>query len=200
MCPLFFQTAKLLNLQSNTTFSTMNYKLNWSEAAKYGLILASVSVVINLVTSIFHLPGAVNILLSAVKLCASVYIVHYAVKRNADSWEYISYGQSFRYGMAICSLSAVVCTLFVLLTYTVILPGSMESMLNEVFSQLDSMGMANAIDYDNMLKALPAYIVLSQLVYCIICGLVVSAIIAPLARKTDSNPFGNSGSGTGEKD
>lgn len=195
---MFFKTAKLLNLQSNPTNSTMNYKLNWSEAAKYGLILASVSVVINLVTSIFHLPGAVNILLSAVKLCASVYIVHYAMKRNADSWDYITYGQSFRFGTAVCSLSAVVCTLFVLLTYTVILPGSMETMLTEVFTQLDSMGMADAVDYDTMLKALPAYIVFSQLFYCIICGLVVSAILAPMARKTDSNPFGNSGSGTGE--
>ena len=34
----------------------MNYKLNWSEAAKYGLILASVSVVINLVLSLFQAP------------------------------------------------------------------------------------------------------------------------------------------------
>ena len=49
----------------------MNYKLNWSEAAKYGLILASVSVIINLVTSLFQLPGFLNIILSAVKLCAS---------------------------------------------------------------------------------------------------------------------------------
>lgn len=40
----------------------MNYKLNWSEAAKFGLILASVSVVINFITSIFQLPAAVNVL------------------------------------------------------------------------------------------------------------------------------------------
>lgn len=65
----------------------MNYKLNWSEAAKYGLILASVSVVINLVTAIFQLPGFLNIILNAVKLCASVYIVYYAMRRNADSWD-----------------------------------------------------------------------------------------------------------------
>ena len=63
----------------------MNYKLNWSEAAKYGLILASVSVVINLVLSLFQLPGFLNTILKAVKLCASVYIVYYAMRRNADS-------------------------------------------------------------------------------------------------------------------
>ena len=61
-------------MQSNPTNSEMNYKLNWSEAAKYGLILASVSVVINLVTSIFQLPAVLNVLLSVIKLCGSVYI------------------------------------------------------------------------------------------------------------------------------
>ena len=111
-------------MQSNPTNSEMNYKLNWSEAAKYGLILASVSVVINLVTSIFQLPAVLNVLLSVIKLCGSVYIVYYAMRRNADSWEYITYGQSFGFGMAVCTFSAIVCTLFVLLTYTVILPDS----------------------------------------------------------------------------
>ena len=65
----------------------MNYKLNWSEAAKYGLILASVSVVINLVTSIFQLPALLNILLSLIKLGGSVYIVYYVMRRNAEPWD-----------------------------------------------------------------------------------------------------------------
>ena len=111
----------------------MNYKLNWSEAAKYGLILASVSVVINLVLSLFQMPGFLSTLLKAVKLCASVYIVYYAMRRNADSWDYVRYGQSFGYGMAVCTLSAIVCTLFVLLTYTVFIPGSLTEMLDQIF-------------------------------------------------------------------
>ena len=116
----------------------MNYKLNWSEAAKYGLILASVSVVINLVTSLFELPGFLNTILSAIKFCASVYIVYYAMKRNAEAWNYVSYGQSYGYGMAVCSLSAVVCTLFVLLTYTVFLPGSLTELLDQIFATYES--------------------------------------------------------------
>ena len=90
----------------------MNYKLNWSEAAKYGFL---------------------STLLKAVKLCASVYIVYYAMRRNADSWDYVRYGQSFGYGMAVCTLSAIVCTLFVLLTYTVFIPGSLTEMLDQIF-------------------------------------------------------------------
>lgn len=169
----------------------MNYKLNWSDAAKYGLILASVSVVINLVTSIFKLPAFLNILLSVIKLCASVYLVYYAMRRNNSSYDNVTYGQTFGFGMAVCSLSAIVCTLFTLLTFTVILPDSITTMLNDVFVQLESMGMAGMIDYDTMLRAMPAYLVFSQLIYCIIFGLVVSAIVASFAKKTDMNPFSN---------
>ena len=136
----------------------MNYKLNWSEAAKYGLILASVSVVINLVTSIFQLPAVLNVLLSVIKLCGSVYIVYYAMRRNADSWEYITYGQSFGFGIAACTFSAIVCTLFVLLTYTVILPDSLTTLLDTMFATYESMGLAEAMDYDMLARSMPVII------------------------------------------
>lgn len=172
----------------------MNYKLNWSEAAKYGLILASVSVVINLVTSIFQLPAVLNVLLSVIKLCGSVYIVYYAMRRNADSWEYITYGQSFGFGMAVCTFSAVVCTLFVLLTYTVILPDSLTTLLDTMFATYESMGLAEAMDYDMLARSMPVIITLSQFIGCVICGVIVSAILAAFAKKDSSNPF-NSTSG-----
>ncbi|HIR34269.1 MAG TPA: DUF4199 domain-containing protein [Candidatus Coprenecus merdigallinarum] len=169
----------------------MNYKLNWSEAAKYGLILASVSVVINLVTSLFELPGFLNTILSAIKFCASVYIVYYAMKRNAEAWNYVSYGQSYGYGMAVCSLSAVVCTLFVLLTYTVFLPGSLTELLDQIFATYESMGVAGMLDYDALSRSMPVILILSQFIGCIICGLIVCAIVAGIAKKNDSNPFSN---------
>ena len=171
----------------------MNYKLNWSEAAKYGLILASVSVIINLVTSLFQLPGFLNIILSAVKLCASVYIVYYAMRRNADSWDYVSYGQSFGYGMAVCTLSAVVCTLFVLLTYTVFIPGALTELLDQMFASYEVMGIAGILDYDALARSMPAILAISQFIGCVICGLIVSAILAAMAKKADADPFGNNG-------
>ena len=146
----------------------MNYKLNWSEAAKYGLILASVSVVINLVTSIFQLPAVLNVLLSVIKLCGSVYIAYYAMRRNADSWEHITYGQSFGFGMAVCTFSAIVCTLFVLLTYTVILPDSLTTLLDTMFATYESMGLAEAMDYDMLARSMPVIITLSQFIGCVI--------------------------------
>ena len=176
----------------------MNYKLNWSEAAKFGLILASVSVVINFITSIFQLPAAVNVLLSVVKLCASVYIVYYAMRRNADSWDYISYGRSFGYGMAVCTLSAVVCTLFVLLTYTVFIPGAMTELLDRIFQTYESMGIADAFDYDLLARSMPAIMAISQFLGCVICGLIVSAILASFAKKNDADSF-NSTSGYHEE-
>ena len=169
----------------------LNYKLNWSEAAKYGLILASVSVVINLVTSLLELPGFLNTLLSALKFCGSVYIVYYAMKRNAEAWDYVSYGQSFGYGMAVCTLSAVVCTLFVLLTYTVFIPGSLTELLDQIFQTYETMGVAGMLDYDTLARSMPAILAISQFIGCVICGLIACAVVAAIAKKNDSNPFGN---------
>ena len=172
----------------------MNYKLNWSEAAKYGLILASVSVVINLVTSLVSLPAFANVLLSAIKFCASVYLVYFAMKRNAAAWDYVSYGQSFGYGMAVCTFSAVVCTLFVLLTYTVFIPGALTEMLDQMFASYESMGIAGLLDYDSLARSMPAILALSQFIGCVICGVIVSAIVPAVTRKSDFSPFGNNGS------
>lgn len=170
----------------------MNYKLNWSEAAKYGLILASVSVVINLVTNIFSdMPALLVTLLRLVKFCTSAYLVYYAMKRYNSQFEYVTYGQTFGFGMAVCALSAIVCTLFDLLTYTVFLPDALPAMLDQVFAQLDSMGMSEVMDYDTLLKAMPSYIVIADLFSCILIGLIISAIMASPAKKTDNNPFNN---------
>lgn len=170
----------------------MNYKLNWSDAAKYGLILASVSVVINLVISLFELPGFLKTILNALKFCGSVYIVYHAMKRNAESRDYVSYGQSFGYGMAVCTLSAIVCTLFVLLTYTVFIPGSLTELLDQIFASYESLGVAGMFDYDALARSMPAILAISQFIGCVICGLIVSAIVATMAKKTDSDPFRNS--------
>ncbi|HIR72423.1 MAG TPA: DUF4199 domain-containing protein [Candidatus Coprenecus pullicola] len=167
----------------------MNYKLNWSEAAKYGLILASVSVIINLVSSIFQLPALLNILLSLIKLGGSVYIVYYVMRRNAEPWDYISYGQSFNFGMAVCTFSAIVCTLFMLLTYTAILPDSLTALLDTMFATYESMGIAAAMDYDTLARSMPVILTLSQFIGCVICGVIVCLIMASFVRKGYSDPF-----------
>ena len=170
----------------------MNYKLNWSEAAKYGLLLASLSVVINLVTGVFQLSGLLNVLLSVLKLCGSVYIVYYVMRRNAQQWDTVTYGQSFGFGVAVCTFSAIVCTLFYLLTYVVILPDTMTNLIEQLYGTYEAMGIAGAIDYDMLVRSMPVILAFSQFIGCVICGLIVSAIIASAVKKnSDNNPFGS---------
>lgn len=169
----------------------MKYKLNWSDAAKYGLILASASVVINLAVDMLTMPAILTVLLTALKFCASVYIVYFAMCRNTASWGSATYGQSFGFGTAVCFFSAIICTLFKLLTYTVFIPGYIPEALNGAYAMLESMNLPSysVPDYDTMMKALPAYLAITLINYHIIIGLIVSAITAAFAKKTENDPF-----------
>ena len=94
--------------------------------------------------------------------------------------------------MAVCTFSAIVCTLFVLLTYTVILPDSLTTLLDTMFATYESMGLAEAMDYDMLARSMP--VIITLFIGCVICGVIVSAILAAFAKKDSSNPF-NSTSG-----
>ena len=63
-----------------------------------------------------------------------------------------------------------------------------------MFATYESMGLAEAMDYDMLARSMPVIITLSQFIGCVICGVIVSAILAAFAKKDSSNPF-NSTSG-----
>ena len=86
-----------------------------------------------------------------------------------------------------------------LLTYTVFIPGSLTEMLDQIFQTYESMGIAGMIDYDALARSMPVILVVSQFIGCVICGLIVCAIVATIAKKTDTNPFGNSGNPDSEE-
>ena len=46
---------------------------------------------------------------------------------------------------------------------------------------------------------MPVILVVSQFIGCVISGLLLFAIVATIAKKTDTNPFGNSGNPDSEE-
>ena len=60
-----------------------------------------------------------------------------------------------------------------------------------MFASYGAMGIAGILDYDALARSMPAILAISQFIGCVICGLIVSAIVAAMAKKADSNPFGN---------
>ncbi len=167
----------------------MNNRINWTSAAIYGLILSSISVVLNLIAAFAEPSGALGTVLTIAGIFGNFYLLYYIMRKNAAVEEDVTVGASFRYGMAVCMFSTIVCCLFTLLTYTVFLPDYMETTMNILFEQLDTMGMADAIDYDDMLGQMPVYLVIGEAINCLFCGLLFSAIISRRTMNFNNDPF-----------
>lgn len=166
----------------------MNQRINWSEAAKYGLFLSLITVVTEQLSFLFSLSGLMNTLLNLVKFAGSVSYLYYIVKRNASFYERPDFGLSFRFGLAVCTFSAIVCSMFTLLTFTVFYPNASSEMLEYAFSVYEGMGLTD-MDYDMIARYFPAAITISKFLSCFIIGLIASPIIASMLKKGDRSPF-----------
>lgn len=173
----------------------MNKKINWAKAATNGLFLSFVAIIADYIVQIGQIEGSVTLLISLLKLSGSTALLYYFIKKNfIENGSTLTYGPSFRYGMAVSLFSTVVCTLATLVLYNVIIPGRMEEMVIETITMYESMGLESIteiLDYDRMMRTLPITIAVSQIFNCLIWGLILSAITANFAKVRIDNPFGN---------
>ncbi len=170
----------------------MNNGINWSSAAKYGLLLSSISVVVNILSAFlveWQAPGFIGTVISIAAIVGNFYLLFYIMRRNTETEENTSTGSAFAYGMAVCMFSTIVCCLFTLLTYTVFLPEYLETTLNALFEQFEAMGAADMIDYDEMLSSMPLYMVIGEAFNCLVVGLIYCLFISRRLGINSNDPF-----------
>ena len=166
----------------------------WSSAAKNGLILASITIGVSLISSLLHSSSfIVGALLWIVKTAGSIWLLHRIMKEYSALKESISYGESFKYGFAVTLFSSLVISAYLFLSLTVIFPSEMEKM-TEVMQMVMQMVMANG-NYtteeesamERLMGRLPQYSVIVNIIYLSILGAIASAVIASFTKRT--NPF-----------
>ena len=166
----------------------------WSSAAKNGLILASITIGVSLISSLLHSSSfIVGALLWIVKTGGSIWLLHRIMKEYSALKESIPYGESFKYGFAVTLFSSLVISAYLFLSLTVIFPSEMEK-LTEVMQMVMQMVMANG-NYtaeeesamERLMGILPQYYVIVNIIYLSILGAIASAVIASFTKRT--NPF-----------
>ena len=166
----------------------------WSSAAKNGLILASITIGVSLISSLLHSSSfIVGALLWIVKTGGSIWLLHRIMKEYSALKESISYGESFKYGFAVTLFSSLVISAYLFLSLTVIFPSEMEKM-TEVMQMVMQMVMANG-NYtaeeesamERLMGRFPQYYVIVNIIYLSILGAIASAVIASFTKRT--NPF-----------
>lgn len=155
----------------------------WSLAAKDGLILAAVTVVISTLTLLTR-NAFLSSLLWLVKLVGSIWVLSVIMKR---------YGEShpdkpvFGYGALVCLLSALVCAVWAFVEYQFLFPGAVTEAFEMMYAQLGQMGTAVPDDVtDLLLRMEDNYAQLnciSTFIWCALFGLIVSAILSRSSRR-----------------
>ncbi|HPT05843.1 MAG TPA: DUF4199 domain-containing protein [Candidatus Egerieousia sp.] len=167
-----------------------------SSASLDGLLLALVTIVCSVISSLGVSGGFVGVLIWIIKLVATIWVLLYFMKKyslkHASIFGETTYNQVFSYGFLVSLLSAVVIACFMFLSVTVLFPNSVSDamqMVQEKFDQQGSMGEEQENAISAVLNNLPTILTFGMLIWCTIFGLIVSAIIASSVKQLPGASF-----------
>ena len=156
----------------------------WSLAAKDGLILAAVSVVVSTLTFLTD-NSLLRTLLWLVKLGGSIWLLWVIMKRYGKAHPNES---TFGYGVIVCILSAIVCAVWAFVEYQFLFPDAVAEAFEEALTNFEQMGAMMPDNFtDIIFKMQDNYAQINCITtffWCSLLGLVFSAI---LARSTSGN-------------
>jgi hypothetical protein len=179
-----------MNMEQNVTQRSM-----WNTAGKAGLILGLASTAYLFMTQFIgqtEMPAFVNSILGfvlwAAKFIGCIWIMKFFMKQFTAENEEATNSNTFRLGMAMAILSALVYSAFAFANVAFISPDlfteQMDAMMQQMAPMMDSNTMSVMETYMENLAQITFF---TNLIYCFIYGTVLSFI---LSRNIPSkNPF-----------
>lgn len=168
----------------------MNTRTLWSKAAVSGAALGIFSgIFIFLSAGGIKQPvlsGIVSFVLWAVKFAGCIWLMQFFMKRLCREYGSATNADTFKFGTMAAFLSALIFSAIYLANVLFISPDifsqQMESVMQMYSSMLDSNSMAML---EKMEDSFPQISFFSNLIYCFLFGLVLSAILSRNIPKRD---------------
>ena len=157
----------------------------WSVAATYGIILAIVSILYSVTTTVFKLPSVVTIILWIIKFSLSIWLVYYFIKEYSKQFESFNYKQGFHFGLIICFLSSIICAAYMFMHFAFLFPDTVNAQMELVAQNMESSNPQGAEAFAKVMPHLPKIVFGFSLVYYTLFGMLVSAIVANYTKKGD---------------
>ena len=158
--------------------NTASGNSKWSLAAKDGLILAAVTVVVSTLTLLTK-NAFLSTLLWLVKLGGSIWLLSVIMKRYGSAHPDES---TFSYGVIVCLLSAIVCAVWAFIEYQFLFPGAVAEAFEQMYGTFEQMGAMVPEEFtDMMLRMEDNYAQINCITtffWCTILGLAFSAILS----------------------
>ncbi len=156
---------------------------NWSEAARDGLFLALVTVVLISFNALVE-NAALKFLFWLVKFVGSVWLLYFFMRKfrkvEPDS-------SVFKQGVRICLFSSLICAVYIFFMYTFLFPEMVSEMFEAFYSAPEFASLSSNVT-DMLLKIednFAKYSCISTFIWNFILGVIISAIIArSITRKT----------------
>ena len=170
-------------------------KTLWEEAGKAGLALGAVSTVYLFLTQFIgkaELPALASMLVTTIlwagKFGGCIWLMMYFMKKFAKQNPGIQNSTTYRFGMAVSVLSALVYAAATFANIAFISTDMINENMNLLMEQMTPMMDSNSLSQvDELIAKLPQITFFSNLFYCIIYGSILSFI---LSRNIPSkNPF-----------
>ena len=167
----------------------------WNTAGKAGLALGFLSTAYLFITQWIGMAGMpafpsmlINLLLWAVKFGGCIWLMLFFMKKFAADNPEADNSNTFKLGMAMALLSALVYSAFSFANVAFLYPDLFTEQMDTVMQQMAPMLDSNtAAEMDRTMQNLPQITFFSNLIYCFLFGTIVSFA---LSRSIPSrNPF-----------
>ncbi len=158
----------------------------WNTAGKAGLILGLVSASYLFITQSLgqaEIPALLNSLAGGLlwlgKFIGCIWLMRFFMKKFVTENAGTDNSATFRLGMAMSLLSAIILATFSFANVAFISPDIFAEQMDAVMQQLGPMMDSNSLnEMDKMLENLPQITFFSNLIYCFIYGMILSFILS----------------------
>ena len=158
----------------------------WNMAGKAGLLLGLASAAYLFITQILgqaeinnFLNSALTLILWTAKFVGCIWIMRFFMKRFAAENESVTNSVTFRLGLAMSILSAVVYSAIAFANVAFISPELFEGQMDAVMQQMAPMMDSNSMSVlETYMENLPQITFFSNLIYCFLYGMVLSFILS----------------------
>jgi len=176
---------------------SINTNIILNEAAKAGAVLGLVSTAYMFLTQILSTAvegkamatfavSAISLILWAVKLWGCLFLMKFFMEKLVKDFESVTNSHTFKFGVFVALFSSLLYSACSLANVLLISPDTYSSSIDEIMAQystiLDSNSMSAMEEISQNFGSITFF---SNLLYCFIFGLIVSAIYSRRIPKVD---------------
>ena len=173
---------------------TVSTRILWNNAGKAGAVLGLTSAAVMFLNQLASGMSSTGLVLLAssvlwlVKFAGCIWLMRFFMQRLADRYDGVTGSTSFKYGMMIAFLSALIYSAVLLANMLFISADLTQQQFDQVMQAYAGILDANSISMMEKLENVyPQIAFFSQLVYCFMYGTILSLILSRFIPRND--PF-----------